>query len=318
MARRALPQDLAADIAASFQAAVTDILADRLEHALLLRPDASAVIIAGGVAANTAIRTRLAGLVAAHSQLNSHRPAAAPTARTTPSWSPGPPSSVSMPASPTHFPPRAGPAGRWNLYELPPRLPRRQFRRLHQARAIPARIAPRHAAQGKAIPACSTPMPASAATTSPPARRRKPANGARASPACSPPIHQHWRTTSPWSTASASIPARPPSPPPCCGTKDRLIACELHPEDAATLKREFSGTPGVAIHERDGYEAMRAFLPPPEKRALILIDPPFERPDEFSTLAKSLIAAYEKFKSGVYVVWYPIKHRAPCVILPRP
>ena len=93
--------------------------------------------------------------------------------------------------------------------------------------------------------------------------------------------------------------------------KDRLIACELHPEDAATLKREFSGTPGVAIHERDGYEALRAFLPPPEKRALILIDPPFERPDEFLLLAKSLIAAYEKFKTGVYVVWYPIKHRAP-------
>jgi len=93
--------------------------------------------------------------------------------------------------------------------------------------------------------------------------------------------------------------------------QDRLIACELHPEDAATLKETFYGTPGVAVHARDGYEALRAFLPPPEKRALILIDPPFERPDEFSTLAKNLIAAYNKFKTGVYVVWYPIKHRAP-------
>ncbi len=65
------------------------------------------------------------------------------------------------------------------------------------------------------------------------------------------------------------------------------------------------------MHERDGYEALRAFLPPPEKRALILIDPPFERPDEFATLAENLIAAHGKFKSGVYVVWYPIKHRAP-------
>lgn len=92
---------------------------------------------------------------------------------------------------------------------------------------------------------------------------------------------------------------------------DRLVACELHPEDAATLRRNFQGTPGVAIHERDGYEALRAFLPPPEKRGLILIDPPFERPDEFATLARSLIAAHRKFRTGVYAVWYPIKHRAP-------
>ncbi|GLR68749.1 ribosomal RNA large subunit methyltransferase J [Acidocella aquatica] len=92
---------------------------------------------------------------------------------------------------------------------------------------------------------------------------------------------------------------------------DRLVACELHPEDAAALRRNFQGTPGVAVHERDGYEALRAFLPPPEKRGLILIDPPFERPDEFATLAKNLLTAYAKFKTGVYVVWYPIKHRAP-------
>ena len=92
---------------------------------------------------------------------------------------------------------------------------------------------------------------------------------------------------------------------------DRLIACELHPEDAATLKRNFAHTPGTAIHERDGYESLRAFLPPPEKRALILIDPPFERTDEFLHLTKTLVNVWQKFKSGVYVVWYPIKHRAP-------
>ncbi len=92
---------------------------------------------------------------------------------------------------------------------------------------------------------------------------------------------------------------------------DRLVACELHPEDAATLRRNFRNAPGVAVHERDGYEALRAFLPPPEKRGLILIDPPFERADEFATLAKSLLAAYAKFKTGVFAVWYPVKHRAP-------
>jgi 23S rRNA (adenine2030-N6)-methyltransferase len=93
--------------------------------------------------------------------------------------------------------------------------------------------------------------------------------------------------------------------------EDRLIACELHPEDAATLRRTMRGAPNVAVHERDGYEAMNAFLPPPEKRALVLIDPPFERTDEFGAVEKALLSAWKKFKSGVFVVWYPIKHRAP-------
>jgi 23S rRNA (adenine2030-N6)-methyltransferase len=90
---------------------------------------------------------------------------------------------------------------------------------------------------------------------------------------------------------------------------DRLVLCELHPEDAAVLRRTMRGT--GAVHERDGYEALTAFLPPPEKRALVLIDPPFERTDEFATLTKALVAAYRKLPSAVFVVWYPIKHRAP-------
>ena len=92
---------------------------------------------------------------------------------------------------------------------------------------------------------------------------------------------------------------------------DRLIACELHPEDAISLRRTMRAYPNAAVHERDGYEALGAFLPPPEKRALVLIDPPFERTDEFAVLAAKLIAAWRKFPSAVLVVWYPIKHRAP-------
>ncbi len=93
--------------------------------------------------------------------------------------------------------------------------------------------------------------------------------------------------------------------------QDRLVACELHPQDAAALKRQFAGCARVGIHARDGYAALRAFLPPPERRALILIDPPFEDRDEFATLSEHVIASYEKFKTGCYVLWYPIKHRAP-------
>lgn len=92
---------------------------------------------------------------------------------------------------------------------------------------------------------------------------------------------------------------------------DRLIACELHPNEALTLKRELAAFPSAAVHARDGYEAMRAFLPPPEKRGLILIDPPYERTDEFTRLAAALNLAARKFINGVYASWYPIKHRAP-------
>lgn len=92
---------------------------------------------------------------------------------------------------------------------------------------------------------------------------------------------------------------------------DRLVACELHPEDSVVLRRAMRAYPNVSVHERDGYEALGAFLPPPERRALVLIDPPFERTDEFATLAAKLIAAWRKFPSAVLAVWYPIKHRAP-------
>jgi 23S rRNA (adenine2030-N6)-methyltransferase len=92
---------------------------------------------------------------------------------------------------------------------------------------------------------------------------------------------------------------------------DRLALCELHKEDAATLRRQFRGDRQVQVHERDGYEALTALLPPPERRGLILIDPPFERPDEFAALAAALGAASRKFRAGVFAIWYPVKHRAP-------
>ncbi len=92
---------------------------------------------------------------------------------------------------------------------------------------------------------------------------------------------------------------------------DRLVCCELHKEDAPVLRRAMAGFERVSVHERDGYEGLRAFLPPPEKRALVLIDPPFEAADEFERVVESLAAGWNKFKSGVFVVWYPVKSLAP-------
>jgi 23S rRNA (adenine2030-N6)-methyltransferase len=92
---------------------------------------------------------------------------------------------------------------------------------------------------------------------------------------------------------------------------DRLACCELHPEDVATLRRAFAGDRQVAVHKRDGWEALGALLPPAERRGLVLIDPPYEAPDEFDKLAAGLRLGHARFASGVFAAWYPVKHRAP-------
>ena len=92
---------------------------------------------------------------------------------------------------------------------------------------------------------------------------------------------------------------------------DRLACCELHPDDYASLRRRFGRAANVSVHLRDGYEAMTALLPPQERRGLVLIDPPYESADEFTTLLERLNAAHARFATGVFVAWYPIKGRAP-------
>jgi 23S rRNA (adenine2030-N6)-methyltransferase len=92
---------------------------------------------------------------------------------------------------------------------------------------------------------------------------------------------------------------------------DRLACCELQPDDAAALKRLFRHDRQAAVHRRDGWEALGALLPPAERRGLILIDPPFEQPDELAALVEGLRAGYRRFRPGVFAAWYPVKHRAP-------
>lgn len=90
---------------------------------------------------------------------------------------------------------------------------------------------------------------------------------------------------------------------------DRLIACELHPADVETLKARYRGERGVSVHHRDGYEAIGALTPPPERRGLVFIDPPFERKDEAARLADALAEGLRKWPAGIFFAWYPIKDR---------
>ncbi|HYR67417.1 MAG TPA: 23S rRNA (adenine(2030)-N(6))-methyltransferase RlmJ [Reyranella sp.] len=93
-------------------------------------------------------------------------------------------------------------------------------------------------------------------------------------------------------------------------TGDRFVACELHPEEALALKREFAGDRAVEVRQADGYKVLKALLPPPERRGLVLIDPPFEAADEFERLLRALRQGVRRFATGCYALWYPIKDEA--------
>ncbi len=91
---------------------------------------------------------------------------------------------------------------------------------------------------------------------------------------------------------------------------DRLACCELHPEDSVVLRRRFRNDPRVAVHRRDAWEALKGLLPPAQKRGLILIDPPYEDPSEYSRLAEGMKLARARFPAGVIAAWYPAKRTA--------
>jgi 23S rRNA (adenine2030-N6)-methyltransferase len=92
-------------------------------------------------------------------------------------------------------------------------------------------------------------------------------------------------------------------------SQDRLLACELEPSAAAALARHLAADRRSKAITIDGWTALNAFIPPKERRGLVLIDPPFEDTDEFPRLAQALEAAYRKWASGIYLAWYPVKER---------
>jgi 23S rRNA (adenine2030-N6)-methyltransferase len=91
--------------------------------------------------------------------------------------------------------------------------------------------------------------------------------------------------------------------------QDRFTACELEPQAAATLARNLRGDPRIKTVAIDGWTALSAYVPPKERRGLVLVDPPFEQESDFRRLAPALAAAHRKWANGLYMLWYPIKDR---------
>lgn len=92
--------------------------------------------------------------------------------------------------------------------------------------------------------------------------------------------------------------------------QDRLVAIERHPEEFAALRNALGRRRNARAEEGDGYQRLAALLPPPERRGLIVIDPPFESAGEFHDAARALAAALKRFATGIYLLWFPVKSAA--------
>jgi 23S rRNA (adenine2030-N6)-methyltransferase len=91
--------------------------------------------------------------------------------------------------------------------------------------------------------------------------------------------------------------------------QDRLVAIEKHPDEFAALAAALKTTKRARVVEGDYRQQLKSLLPPPERRGVVLVDPPYEAEDEFSEAAQALIEAYRRFATGIYLFWYPMKDR---------
>ena len=91
--------------------------------------------------------------------------------------------------------------------------------------------------------------------------------------------------------------------------QDRLVACEVEPKARKALIDSLRRDTQARVVDLDGWVALPAFVPPKERRGLVLIDPPFEAKNEFDRLAEVFSQAFAKWPTGIYVIWYPAKNR---------
>jgi 23S rRNA (adenine2030-N6)-methyltransferase len=89
-------------------------------------------------------------------------------------------------------------------------------------------------------------------------------------------------------------------------SQDRAILVELMPAEARAAARYLESDGRIRTEVGDGYAALRSFLPPPERRGLVLIDPPYESAEELKTLLAAFDDAHRRWPTGIFLIWYPI------------
>jgi 23S rRNA (adenine2030-N6)-methyltransferase len=92
---------------------------------------------------------------------------------------------------------------------------------------------------------------------------------------------------------------------------DRMVLVELNSVDCDELQSVMAGRRHVSVQCTDAYQALKAYVPPPERRGLVLIDSSFDRSREFDRIVKALKEAHARWATGVYAIWYPIMEPAP-------
>ena len=98
---------------------------------------------------------------------------------------------------------------------------------------------------------------------------------------------------------------------------DRMVLSELNRDDCAALAKLFAADRQVHVHCMDAYHGLKAFLPPPERRGLVLIDSSFDRAKEFTRIAEALTTANKRWATGTYAVWYPLMEHSAMVAFDR-
>lgn len=88
--------------------------------------------------------------------------------------------------------------------------------------------------------------------------------------------------------------------------QDRALLTELHPSDFPVLCNNFKAYPNVSIKRDNGFQQLKATLPPKERRGLVLIDPPYELKEDYDLVVKAVEEGYKRFATGIYAVWYPV------------
>lgn len=100
--------------------------------------------------------------------------------------------------------------------------------------------------------------------------------------------------------------------------QDRMRLFELHPADASLLERTFErDTDRVQVRKADGFSGLRSLLPPASRRAVVLIDPPYEVKDDYRSVVTVVDDAMRRFPGGTYIVWYPMLARTEARQLPE-
>lgn len=91
--------------------------------------------------------------------------------------------------------------------------------------------------------------------------------------------------------------------------EDSLDCYELHPREQAALGALLGDRPGARVHAEDGFRGLVAQMPPPSRRGLVLMDPPYEIKDDYGRVVDALTRAHRRFATGTYALWYPVVER---------